>query len=299
MPLIGLIDGEPLPVPVAREPEVEPFAALPIVLMLALFAAPVFRRLLGSLFGSLALGAGAGFIVWLVSSVLFASLLAGAHGVRAGVDGHRRQRRALGVARRALGRSDAGRFRRRAAAAASAAAVAASAAAARREVGSVRVLPHLLLPRSALHRRFPSHALTAIEDAIEASEKTHQRRDSDRDRGRHRAEGLVAHCARRASARSRCSRSSASGTRARATACSSTSCSPSATSRSSPTAVSTARVEDAEWQRVCTVIEREFAAGRWRDGVLRGIEAVSVLLTREFPAAGPNRNEQLDRPAVL
>ena len=75
--LIGLIDGEPLPVPVAREPEAEPFAALPVVLMLALFAAPLFRRLLGSLFGSLALGAGAGFIVWLVSSVLFASLLAG------------------------------------------------------------------------------------------------------------------------------------------------------------------------------------------------------------------------------
>ncbi len=75
--LIGLIDGEPLPVPVAREPEAEPFAALPVVLMVALFAAPLFRRLLGSLFGSLALGAGAGFIVWLVSSVLFASLLAG------------------------------------------------------------------------------------------------------------------------------------------------------------------------------------------------------------------------------
>ena len=37
----------------------------------------------------------------------------------------------------------------------------------------MRVLPHLLLPRSALHRRFPSHALTAIENAIEASEKTH------------------------------------------------------------------------------------------------------------------------------
>ena len=75
--LIGLIDGEALPVPVAREPEAEPFAAVPIVLMLALFAAPLFRRLLGSLFGSLALGGGAGFIVWLVSSVLFASLLAG------------------------------------------------------------------------------------------------------------------------------------------------------------------------------------------------------------------------------
>ena len=75
--LIGLIDGEPLPVPVVREPDVEPFSALPIVLFVALFAAPLFRRLFGSLFGSVALGAGAGFFVWLLSSVLFASLLAG------------------------------------------------------------------------------------------------------------------------------------------------------------------------------------------------------------------------------
>jgi uncharacterized protein len=76
--LIGLIDGEPLPVPIAREPDVEPFAALPIVLVLAAFAAPLFRRLLGSLFGSAALGAGASVVVWLVSSALFASLVAGA-----------------------------------------------------------------------------------------------------------------------------------------------------------------------------------------------------------------------------
>ena len=76
--LIGLIDGEPLPVPIAREPDAEPFAALPVVLIFALFAAPVFRRLFGSLFGSVALGAGAGFVVWLLSSVLFASLVAAA-----------------------------------------------------------------------------------------------------------------------------------------------------------------------------------------------------------------------------
>jgi len=59
------------------------------------------------------------------------------------------------------------------------------------------------------------------------------------------------------------------------------------------------RIEKAEWQRVCTLIEREFAAGRWRDGVLHGIEAATVLVAREFPAEGPNRNEQQDRPAVL
>lgn len=76
--LIGLIDGEPLPVPVARERDSEPFAPLPLVLLAAFFVAPLFRRLFGSLFGAAALGAGAGFIVWLTSSLLFAAFVAGA-----------------------------------------------------------------------------------------------------------------------------------------------------------------------------------------------------------------------------
>ena len=76
--LIGLVDGEPLPVPVAREPAVEPFSSLPIVIVLAVVVAPLFRRLFGSLFAAAAVGAGAGFVVWLLSSVLVASLLVGA-----------------------------------------------------------------------------------------------------------------------------------------------------------------------------------------------------------------------------
>jgi uncharacterized protein len=76
--LIGVIDGEPLPVPVAREPAVEPFSSLPIVIVLAVVVAPLLRRLFGSLLGAAAVGAGAGFVVWLLSSVLVASLLVGA-----------------------------------------------------------------------------------------------------------------------------------------------------------------------------------------------------------------------------
>jgi uncharacterized membrane protein len=59
------------------------------------------------------------------------------------------------------------------------------------------------------------------------------------------------------------------------------------------------RVNDQEWREVCALIEREFAARRWRDGVLRGIAAVSSVLEREFPASGANRNEQANRPSVL
>lgn len=75
--LIGLIDGEPLPVPVSREPDFEPFAALPVVFVLVMLLAPLFRRVLGTLVGAGALGAGAGLIVWLASSLLFASLVVG------------------------------------------------------------------------------------------------------------------------------------------------------------------------------------------------------------------------------
>jgi uncharacterized membrane protein len=59
------------------------------------------------------------------------------------------------------------------------------------------------------------------------------------------------------------------------------------------------RVTEAEWRRCCAAIEQEFQRGRWRDGALRGIEAVTALLTREFPATGRNPNEQPDRPALL
>ena len=59
------------------------------------------------------------------------------------------------------------------------------------------------------------------------------------------------------------------------------------------------RVGEAEWRQCVALIEREFATGAWRDGALRGIEAVTALLIREFPATGPNPNEQPNRPALL
>jgi uncharacterized membrane protein len=59
------------------------------------------------------------------------------------------------------------------------------------------------------------------------------------------------------------------------------------------------RVGADEWRSVCEGMEREFRHGRWRDGALAGIAGVTALLAREFPATGPNRNEQPDRPAIL
>ena len=56
----------------------EPWSALPVLLVFAAFLAPLFRRLFGTLPGAVALGAGAGFVVWLLSSLVFAALFVGA-----------------------------------------------------------------------------------------------------------------------------------------------------------------------------------------------------------------------------
>jgi uncharacterized membrane protein len=154
------------------------------------------------------------------------------------------------------------------------------------------------MPKSALHRRFPSHALTAIEEAIEASER------------KHRAEIRVAievaldlrTILGLRSARERAfevftelgvwDTIERNGVLVYVLLA----------ERDVEIVADSGfddRVSNAEWQRVCTLIERDFAAGRWRDGVLNGIDAATVLLVREFPAAERNRNEQPNRPAVL
>jgi uncharacterized membrane protein len=162
----------------------------------------------------------------------------------------------------------------------------------------MRFLSHLMLPRSVLARRFPSHAMSAIEDAIEASEQLHRaevrvvievaldlrtlwRLKSARERALEVFTELAVWNTRERNgvliyvllAERDLEIVADSGFEG--------------------------RIEESEWRDVCTVAEREFAAGRWRDGVLRGIQAASVLLAREFPASGPNPNEQPNRPAVL
>ncbi len=162
----------------------------------------------------------------------------------------------------------------------------------------MRILSHLLASRAAFARRFPSHALTAIEEAIEASEKLH------------RAEIRVAievALDLRALWRIRSARQRALemfteleiwNTRERNGVLIYTLLAERDVEIVADVGFD-GRVEQSEWLRVCTVIEREFSSRNWRDGVLRGIEAASVLLTREFPATGVNPDEQQNRPAVL
>lgn len=61
-----------------------------------------------------------------------------------------------------------------------------------------------------------------------------------------------------------------------------------------------ARVNQAEWDAVCRLMEGHFSAGEYRAGAIAGVTAVGAILRRELPsqeAAEPN--ERPDRPAIL
>ena len=60
-----------------------------------------------------------------------------------------------------------------------------------------------------------------------------------------------------------------------------------------------ARVGDAAWQTICHKIEAAFRAGRFADGVEKGIAEISALLAQHSPRTGPGRNEISDTPVVL
>lgn len=54
-----------------------------------------------------------------------------------------------------------------------------------------------------------------------------------------------------------------------------------------------------EWEQICRDMEAEFRAGRFKQGAVSGIRAVSQLLTRHFPANGAKRNELPDKVVLL
>lgn len=61
------------------------------------------------------------------------------------------------------------------------------------------------------------------------------------------------------------------------------------------------RVPASEWQAACEDMEREFRAGRFRDGAVVGVEDVGKIIARHFPQLPGQRDEdQLpNRPRLL
>ena len=59
------------------------------------------------------------------------------------------------------------------------------------------------------------------------------------------------------------------------------------------------KVSAAEWEAICRRMEAAFKRDAFAEGVVAGIEEVSRLLARHYPARPGDRNELPDRPAVL
>jgi uncharacterized membrane protein len=60
-----------------------------------------------------------------------------------------------------------------------------------------------------------------------------------------------------------------------------------------------ARVGGEGWEKICRGMEASFREGKFEQGVLHGIRAVSAHLVRHYPAQGKGRNELDDKPIVL
>lgn len=60
-----------------------------------------------------------------------------------------------------------------------------------------------------------------------------------------------------------------------------------------------ARVPQVEWEAICRAMEEAFRAGRFEEGTLEGIQRITGLLAKLFPARAANPDELADRPVVL
>lgn len=60
-----------------------------------------------------------------------------------------------------------------------------------------------------------------------------------------------------------------------------------------------AQVDAKEWQAACDLMDRSFHEGRFEEGALAGIRAVSELLARHYPERGEGRNQLADRPVLM
>lgn len=59
-----------------------------------------------------------------------------------------------------------------------------------------------------------------------------------------------------------------------------------------------ARVGQEMWQHVCEAMEAAFREGRYEDGALAGVDAVSALLAKAFPRS-TGSGELPDRPVLI
>jgi uncharacterized membrane protein len=59
------------------------------------------------------------------------------------------------------------------------------------------------------------------------------------------------------------------------------------------------RVRPEEWEAICKEMEALLRKGEFEHAIVAGIEAVSRLVGRHFPARTGDRNELTDKPAIV
>ncbi len=58
-------------------------------------------------------------------------------------------------------------------------------------------------------------------------------------------------------------------------------------------------VTQAEWDRLAKLMKTEFGQGNFKEGSIKGIEAITRLLAVHFPATVDNANELPNRPVII
>jgi uncharacterized membrane protein len=59
------------------------------------------------------------------------------------------------------------------------------------------------------------------------------------------------------------------------------------------------KVGSATWQHICHAMQEKFRLGKYEEGAIAGISAISTLLVEHFPADGENPDELSNAPVVL
>lgn len=60
-----------------------------------------------------------------------------------------------------------------------------------------------------------------------------------------------------------------------------------------------AKVNSQDWEKICRAMEVDFKQANFKDGVVKGIQAIAQHLAEHFPAQDKNQNELPDKPLML
>lgn len=60
-----------------------------------------------------------------------------------------------------------------------------------------------------------------------------------------------------------------------------------------------AKIGTPGWEKICHDMETAFHQGQFESGAIGGIQAITFLLTRHFPASSPRKNELSNKVVVL